>query len=273
MECATCGNDHPENYCPSCGEKPFEPKQLSFKEFIEELFEGFLHFDNKFFRTLKQLVTKPGQLSLDYTHGRRVWYMKPIQLFLVMNLIFFILAFHNMYSLPLNNYITYNPFIRFNTQHIIKQELANSHLSLKEYTQVFNEKIKGLSKECIFLFIPFYGLAFYAFFFKKKQYFVEHLVFATHFCTFILLLTLAAFYFITIPYYSISGDDYSPTFDGISSLFTEVCIAIYAGIAIKRFYNPHLIYTIIIALATGYSFFTVIQYYRMLLFFKIVYFH
>ncbi|MES2274446.1 MAG: DUF3667 domain-containing protein [Bacteroidota bacterium] len=270
MECKTCGNTHPENYCPTCGEKSFDPKQLSFREFSEELFEGFMHFDNKFFRTIKTLITKPGQLSLEYTQGRRVYFMKPIQLFLVVNLIFFVLAWNNMYSLSLYNYITYTPFTHYNTQHIITDLLAKNNLSLSEYTQLFNEKIKSLSKELIFLFIPLYGSVFALFFFKKKQYFVEHLVFATHFCVFILLLALASFYLVTLPFYAITRINYSANFDNVSSLIAQICVALYAGFAINRFYRPRLVWTIVIALLIGLSFFSFIQLYRMVLFFQIV---
>ncbi|QKJ31649.1 DUF3667 domain-containing protein [Mucilaginibacter mali] len=270
MECKTCGNSHPEKFCPSCGEKSFDPKQLSLKEFAEELFEGFMHFDNKFFRTVKMLITKPGQLSLEYTHGRRVYFMRPIQFFLVVNLLFFVLAFHNMYSLSLYNYITFTPFTNYNTKQIIGGLLAEKHLTLAEYTQLFNEKIKVLSKEMIFLFIPLYGGIFALFFFKKKQYFVEHLTFATHFCAFILLLALASFYFVTLPFYAITRISYSADFDNISSLLTTACVGIYAAVAINRFYKPHLIWSIVVALLIAGSFFSFIQFYRMILFFQIV---
>ena len=107
MVCKSCENDHQENFCPACGEKAFHTKQLSLKHFVEETFEGFVHFDNKFFCSIKTLVKAPGQLSLDYTEGKRVKYMKPVQFFLIVNLIFFVLTINNLYSLSLNNYITY----------------------------------------------------------------------------------------------------------------------------------------------------------------------
>jgi hypothetical protein len=239
---------------------------------VEETFESFIHFDNKFLRTIKTLITQPGQLTLDYTEGRRVYFMRPIPFFLVVNLLFFVLAFNNMYSLSLYNYITYTPFIRYNTQHIITELLAKRNLTLPEYTQVFNDQIKEVSKTYIFLFIPFYGSLFALFFFKKKQYFVEHLVFATHFCAFILLLALAGFYLVTLPFYAITHISYSPNFDNAYALITQICVALYAGFAINRFYKPRLFWTIIVALLIGLSFFTFIQYYRMVLFYKIVYF-
>jgi Protein of unknown function (DUF3667) len=130
MDCKSCGNHHQENFCPACGEKAFDNKQLSLKHFVEETFEGFVHFDSKFFYTIKTLVTKPGQLSLDYAEGKRIKYMKPVRFFLVVNLIFFILTTNNLYNLPLNNYITYKPFTNYNTRHIVKDKLQKINISL-----------------------------------------------------------------------------------------------------------------------------------------------
>jgi hypothetical protein len=70
-------------------------------------------------RTIKMLLARPGQLSLDYVNGRRVRYMKPVQLFMIINLIFFFLITNNIFSLTLNNYINYEPFISFNTKAIV----------------------------------------------------------------------------------------------------------------------------------------------------------
>jgi len=272
MNCKSCGNDHLESYCPACGEKEFKPSQLSVKHFVEETFEGLVHFDTKFFRTIKTLIAKPGLLSLEYTEGRRVMYMKPIQFFLVVNLLFFMLSIsNNLYSLQLYNYITYTPFINYNTWHIVQEKLRATHLSFAEYQQVFNEKILSDSKEFIFLFIPFYGLLFAGLFFWKKKFFVEHLVFATHFMAFILIFILLQHYLITVPFYLIAKIDYSSNFDEINSALISLIIGVYLSFAIRRFYKSHVIYALFISLAVGFAFFPFIQYYRMLLFFKILY--
>lgn len=273
MECKTCGNSHPEEFCPACGEKTFDVHQLSLKHFIEETFEGFAHFDSKFFRTVKLLLTKPGQLSVDFSQGRRVKYMKPIPFFLVMNLIFFILPFRNMYTQGLDTYTTFSSYQKYNTVAIVQKELARTKLSLVEYRQIFNEKIKGLSKELIFIYIPFYGLIFAILFFYQRRYFVEHLVFATHFMAFILLLGLLTAFFITIPFAVFSHSGFSPVLDQVLGYVFITCISAYAAAAIRRFYKPHMIWTLITAIGIGFTFLPLMQYYRMLLFYEIIYLH
>jgi hypothetical protein len=157
MNCKSCGNELQETFCPACGEKKFDTRQLSVKHFVEETFEGFVHFDSKFLHTLKILITKPGQLSLDYTEGRRVKNMKPVQFFLVVNLLFFFLiAGSNLYSLSLYNYITYKPFTDFQTVQAVNNKLAHTGLTLAEYKQLFDEEIISNSKEFIFIFVSLF---------------------------------------------------------------------------------------------------------------------
>ncbi|MBW4888676.1 DUF3667 domain-containing protein [Mucilaginibacter sp. HMF5004] len=272
MNCKSCGNTHQENFCPNCGEKKFHPGQLSLKHFVEETFEGFIHFDSKFFYTLKTLITKPGQLSLDYAEGRRIRSMRPVQFFLIINLLFFFLIMgHNLYSLSLDNYISYRPFTNYNTRQIIKEKLAESKTTTNEYKHLFNEKITTESKEFIFLFIPFYGFIFYLLFFWKQKYFTTHLSFAAHFISFVLLWNLVSFWLITVPFYLITKVSYSEDFDSLVSLLTAIIIATYVAIAIRRFYKPHTFVAVLVALGIGATYFSFIQYYRMALFFKIVY--
>ncbi|CAN5268062.1 hypothetical protein BH09BAC6_BH09BAC6_15260 [soil metagenome] len=272
MNCKSCGNDHLESYCPACGEKAFKPSQLSVKHFVEETFEGIVHFDSKFFRTIKTLIAKPGQLSLDYTEGRRVMYMKPIPFFLLVNILFFLIAGgNNLYSLSLGNYINYQPFTNFNTKHIVLQKLHDTGLSMPEYERLFNEKIIAASKEFIFLFIPFYGLLFSAVLFRKKKYFVEHLVFAIHLLAFILLFIMAHHYLVIGPYYFLAKNHYSERFDFVDGWFMSLVIATYLSFAIRRFYKVNIIWSLTVSLAFGWTFLFFIQFYRMLLFFKILY--
>jgi len=271
ITCKNCGHTIKENFCPNCGEKRFNKDQLSFSHFVGEIFEGLTHFDNKFIRSIKTLAIKPGQLSLDYSEGIKVRYMRPVQLFLVTNLIYFFIVIGNIYSLTLQEYLHTKPFINYGTKEIIKSKLAKTGLTINEYQEVFNERMKENSKEFIFIFVPFYALCFALLFFWKRKKFVEHIVFATHFVCFTLLVFLLEYYLITWPFYKITGAEYSENFDDFFQIFTIIVFSVYLFFAFRKFYKSSVAWSIIIALAVALGFFFLIQYYRMLLFYKIVY--
>ncbi|MDB5003217.1 MAG: hypothetical protein JWQ34_1442 [Mucilaginibacter sp.] len=279
MTCTNCGHTLEENFCTYCGEKRFDKKQLSFKHFLEETFEGLVHFDNKFFSTLKLLFTKPGQLSLDYVEGRRTRHMKPVPFFLVINLLFFLLVMGNVYSLHLYNYTHFTPFTWFNTAHIVQQKIALLGISLDNYSYIFEEKMHAASKVYIFVFIPMYAFICWLLFISYKRLVVEHLVFATHFVSFILCWFFLHDYLFNIPYYYIINFNaassevvnYSPIFDTVIGVISMLVIAAYFAISARRFYKARLISSITSATVVGVSFVILITVYRMLLFFKILY--
>ena len=99
-------------------------------------------------------MLKPGQLSIDFVEGKRVNVMKPLQLFLVLNISLFFLP-GNPFALSIYNYITYKPFINYNTRNIVKEKIEKENISFKEFANIFEEKIKSESKEFVFLYIPF----------------------------------------------------------------------------------------------------------------------
>jgi len=74
-----------------------------------------------------------------------------------------------------------------------------------------------------------------------------------------------------IPFYSITKINYSQTFDSIESIFTILAIWTYLFFAIRKFYKSKVVWSLVAAGFIGCTFFTFIQYYRMLLFFKIVF--
>jgi len=55
----------------------------SFGHAVEEVFESFWHLDGRIFRTLRRLLA-PGRLAQDYLAGRRVPYVQPMRLFVVL---------------------------------------------------------------------------------------------------------------------------------------------------------------------------------------------
>jgi hypothetical protein len=268
-KCPSCGQNIVEKYCSACGEKKRVANDLTLKHFIEESIEGITHFDNKFFRSIKLLFFKPGALTLAFERGERVPYMKPMQLFVISNLLFFfLLGGFNVFTVPLNTYLTYDNYVGIGTLETFNNKFG-SHANVENVYILFNQKIIGQSKAFIFLFIPFIALSCFLLFFKKKKHFTLHLVFATHFFSFLLLFFMVYGFIIEEPV---------KKFTDISSDVTEIIalsiilptILAYLVFSLRRFYKIKWIWSILSSFIICFLFIQLLQVYRIGLFYKII---
>src|SRR5580765_6839550 len=90
-DCANCGAPRAGPFCHTCGQKAAS-RNISLHDFFHEAFHEFAHVDNKILRTLRLLLTKPGDLTREFLSGRRQRYVPPLRLYLTCSLIFFALA-------------------------------------------------------------------------------------------------------------------------------------------------------------------------------------
>src|SRR5207245_1863262 len=87
--CANCGATVTDKYCGRCGQR-FEHKIHSVLHFTREATEDLTHADSRLWRTLFALLFKPGYLTREFLEGRRVRYLPPLRLYLVLSVLFFL---------------------------------------------------------------------------------------------------------------------------------------------------------------------------------------
>jgi hypothetical protein len=73
-----------------CGEAAGH-HNYSLKHFAEEALETFAHVDGRVFSTFRSLLTRLGLLALNFIAGWRKSQMGPLQLFVVCNVIYFLM--------------------------------------------------------------------------------------------------------------------------------------------------------------------------------------
>jgi hypothetical protein len=86
--CENCNAVLAGPFCHACGQPGHNPnKHLGHA--IEEVFESFWHLDGRIFRTLRDLMV-PGRIARNYLAGKRVAYVQPLRLFVILTVFTFL---------------------------------------------------------------------------------------------------------------------------------------------------------------------------------------
>jgi hypothetical protein len=186
----SCSRPLDGNFCAHCGEKRPARSDHTLKHFLEHLFEALTHADGKIFLTLRLLFTAPGRLTADYLRGKRKPYIPPLQLFLIANLIFFLLhplIGSNTLTTDLNTQLHYT-WHHETAEALVAPRLALRGLTVEAYAATFDPKAITLAKSLLILVVPVFSLAVMVFYWWQRRNLAAHLVFSLHFSSFWLLM-------------------------------------------------------------------------------------
>lgn len=90
--CLNCGTEVPGRFCTECGQENREPRE-TFLELTHHFFADITHYDSKFFKSIKDLLLKPGFLTREYIAGRRAAYLNPVRMYVFISFVFFLVIF------------------------------------------------------------------------------------------------------------------------------------------------------------------------------------
>ncbi len=150
--CLNCNYVVENKFCPNCGQENSETRK-SFHHLFLHFFEDLTHYENAFWKTIKNLLFKPAFLSKEYLAGKRLAYLAPVRLYIFISFItFFLLAIlpneelkhvNNKEDLKGNNVNTHFAHKDSKTtlpkKHLLRKELVED--SLKKITLSDKEKI------------------------------------------------------------------------------------------------------------------------------------
>jgi Protein of unknown function (DUF3667) len=89
--CKNCGAVLLGRFCSNCSQAA-DVHVPSTRELLHDMLEGLTHSDSRLWLTLKYLWFSPGKLTQEFIAGRRVAYLPPFRLYLVLSIIFFLLV-------------------------------------------------------------------------------------------------------------------------------------------------------------------------------------
>ncbi len=226
MKCKNCNEEllGQEKFCSNCGQKNID--RLNLKYILSQFVEDVFNVDSKVFRTLKNLITKPGYLTKEYIEGRRSNYIPPVRLYIVMSVLFFFILSLIDYDEKTSTGITVgeptqDEVVVDGVKFSINGEtitIPTEDLKRLEYEGRLDEGLDSLTADMpefaayvsrkmaktkindegfldilsdqfslfLMLFLPFFALLYATIFSGNKKGFIGHLIFNLHLNSFVM---------------------------------------------------------------------------------------
>ena len=193
-ECPNCGSELVRHYCPDCGQKAPQPDDYSLREHAADFVDQVASLDGRIVRTLRTLISRPGALTIAHLAGRRARYLRPLQLFLLVNVLLFVAAPRApMFSYSLDNYLENAPPSPALVTRLVQRH-AHVGVIRDSYVAAFDKRVEAQRKSLIILFVPALALVLHALFSWRgaspgvPRRYGEHLVFSLHVLAFVWLV-------------------------------------------------------------------------------------
>lgn len=188
MTCKNCAvpQEKGQKYCSNCGSKIIDHR-ISVKSLFSDFSKDVLGWDNKYFRTVKDIILRPEKVVLPYLDGTRKRYMSPLAFFSIGTAIAVLIfnVFADEYLAMVEEVSSsqssffYDLGVEAGGGEISNSELIEKKEALQleqiERQKKIQEVILKYFNLFSFLYLPFYAL-FSFFTYRKLHTFGEHLV-------------------------------------------------------------------------------------------------
>ena len=248
--CDNCGAPLSGKYCSACGQRHFDHPVHDFGHFVSEALEDLTHADSRLWQTLIALLFRPGFLTLEFLEGRRVRYLPPVRLYLVLSVLFFLIV-----ALAPQAATIQQPIVMHKGSEVILTPFGVGRVDAAQASEIctsfhytgplaarFNANcVKALSGNradlrnsflhnagrALFLLLPLLALAMKALYRKPARHYVEHLLFFVH---------NHAFLFLVLGVYALLTG-FGPALRPVLHPVLWVYIWVYFYAAIRRVYG------------------------------------
>ncbi|WP_456314599.1 DUF3667 domain-containing protein [Pseudomonas shirazensis] len=88
--CLNCRHVVEQKYCPNCGQENTDSRKTFHHLFIH-FFEDLTHYENAFWKTIRNLLFRPSTLTKEYLSGKRLSYLAPVRLYIFISFVTFLM--------------------------------------------------------------------------------------------------------------------------------------------------------------------------------------
>lgn len=255
--CPNCNIGVGTPYCPACGEKALRPHDLTLRDLVAQMFEAFTNVDSKLLRSFRNLLTRPGVLTVAFLQGRRKQFLGPVSLFLIANVVFFAaesLTGSKVFTVPLDSHLHTQPWSEF-VQPLVAERIAGMHTTMERYAVVFDRAVALKARSLIICMALFFALVPMLTFIRSRRPLVAHAVFSLHFYSFLLLIMCVAIAVEALPGWLGAADFASERLDYVVSSTLLLASAGYLYLASGPVYGARgfarILQTLTLTLGVG----------------------
>jgi hypothetical protein len=160
IACPSCSAVIVGQHCSACGELRADRRHDGLGHLVLDLFESLTHVDGKIFRSLRALFLRPGELTVQYLRGARKLYMSPMHVFVVANIVYFLvqswLSWKSL-TTPLATQLHLQFYSEFAREHLAAF-LAQNGLEYETVAPRFDAAVRVYAKSLVFLMVPLFAL-------------------------------------------------------------------------------------------------------------------
>ena len=200
--CANCGATLTGPYCAVCGQEArtlHQPLRAVIADWAGDAFA----FDSRLGRTLRQLLRRPGGLTLDVWNGRRARYVPPLRLYLFVSFLFFVVV--AWFDVPISQVSVNGREVNDDRALVAGAASPEEVAAIAELgwwgrlltaalsdPEAFERRLLDHLPVALFLLVPALASLLQLLLRSARRFWLEHFVFALHVHSFGFLLLAAA---------------------------------------------------------------------------------
>lgn len=186
--CRNCGVELAGEYCHGCGEPRPDEHEWTWSHFVHHATHEFLHVDSKIFQTFWLLLRRPGLLTEEYWAGRRTAYLRPLRIYILCAAVHLLAVTSGLYTVE---------FIKVSgdtaqMNRVIEALAQRTHASGAEAEMRLNATMGRIYAVTQYGAVLGFSLLPWWMFRKRREHYIQHLIFGLHMYSFWFLLSSLA---------------------------------------------------------------------------------
>lgn len=187
--CRNCSHVFQGKYCNHCGERVRLPEDKAIVRILAHFFQGLTFIEGRFMNTLRAMIRRPGELSNSFIHGATIRFMRPVDIFFVANLVYFLFPASDTFNSGLQTQMHFLPHSEIATG-IVQKQIEKEQTTLEDFQLRYEQQSTNMAKIFLIIFVFLVAIALYLINFGNQFYFHDHLMVSLEFNSIFILLNL-----------------------------------------------------------------------------------